>query len=122
MDVIALPRAGCATAVPPLVAALTESQLRELWRLAPEPILCFDGDAAGQNAALRALHRALPLLRPGCSLRFAILSSGEDPDSMIPAGGRSAFGQVLAAARPLADMVWGSQVPWTPPASPQPPS
>jgi len=110
MDVIALHQAGFATAVAPLGTALTEFQLHELWRLTPEPILCFDGDAAGQNAALRALHRALPLLRPGCSLRFAILSSGEDPDSMIRAGGRSAFEQVLAAARPLADMLWDSEV------------
>src|SRR5260370_17764593 len=110
MDVIALPRAGCATAVPPLVAALTESQLVELGRRAPEPILCFDGDAAGQNAALRAVAGGRPLVRPGCSLRFAILSSGEDPDSMIRAGGRSAFEQVLAAARPLADMLWDSEV------------
>ena len=65
MDVIALHRAGFATAVAPLGTALTEFQLHELWRLAPEPILCFDGDAAGQRAAARALRRALPLLRPG---------------------------------------------------------
>ena len=71
MDVIALHRAGFATAVAPLGTALTEFQLHELWRLAPEPILCFDGDAAGQRAAARALRRALPLLRPGQSLRFA---------------------------------------------------
>ena len=119
MDVIALHQAGFATAVAPLGTALTEFQLRELWRLAPEPILCFDGDAAGQNAALRALHRTLPLLRPGYSLRFAILSSGEDPDSMIRAGGRSAFEQVLAAARPLADMLWNSEVRGVPHDTPE---
>ena len=71
MDVIALHRAGFATAVAPLGTALTEAQLEELWRLSPEPVLCFDGDAAGQRAALRALDRALPLLKPGQSLRFA---------------------------------------------------
>ncbi|HVH79017.1 MAG TPA: DNA primase, partial [Stellaceae bacterium] len=70
MDVIALHRAGFNTAVAPLGTALTEAHLGELWRLAPEPVLCFDGDAAGQRAALRALHRALPLLKPGHSLRF----------------------------------------------------
>jgi DNA primase len=110
MDVIALHQAGFATAVAPLGTALTEFQLHELWRLTPEPLLCFDGDAAGQNAALRALHRALPLLHPGYSLRFATLPSGEDPDSMIRAGARSAFEQVLAAARPLADVLWDSEV------------
>src|SRR5271166_6443411 len=67
MDVIALHRAGFPTAVAPLGTALTEFQLRELWRLSPEPILCFDGDAAGQSAAIRALRRALPLLLPGQS-------------------------------------------------------
>ncbi len=83
MDVIALHRAGFASAVAPLGTALTEFQLQELWRLAPEPILCFDGDAAGQRAAARALRRALPLLQPGRSLRFAALPPGEDPDSLI---------------------------------------
>ena len=106
MDVIALHRAGFPTAVAPLGTALTEVQLQELWRLDPEPVLCFDGDAAGQRAAARALYRALPLLRPGQSLRFASLPAGEDPDSLIRAGGRVAFAEVLGAARPLSDMLW----------------
>jgi DNA primase len=106
MDVIALHRAGFGAAVAPLGTALTEFQLHELWRLAPEPILCFDGDPAGQRAAARALRRALPLLRPGYSLRFAMLPTGEDPDSIVGTGGRSAFDQILAAARPLSGMLW----------------
>src|SRR4029077_8827355 len=76
MDVIALHRAGFGTAVAPLGTALTEAHLQELWRLSPEPVLCFDGDNAGQRAMIRALHRALPLLQPGRSLRFAGLPSG----------------------------------------------
>ena len=87
MDVIALHRAGFGGAVAPLGTALTETQLHELWRLAPEPVLCFDGDTAGERAALRALARALPLLQPGRSLRFAALPPGEDPDSLIRGGG-----------------------------------
>ncbi|MFL5269250.1 MAG: toprim domain-containing protein, partial [Stellaceae bacterium] len=110
MDVIALQRAGYITAVAPLGTALTEFQLHELWRLAPEPILCFDGDAAGQRAALRVLHRSLPLLRPGYSLRFATLPPGEDPDSILRAAGAVAFDPILAAARPLADILWESEV------------
>jgi DNA primase len=106
MDVIALHRVGFAAAVAPLGTALTESQMHELWRLAPEPTLCFDGDASGQRAAARALRRALPLLRPGNSLRFATLPSGEDPDSIVRTEGRAAFEQVLAAARPLSSMLW----------------
>ena len=110
MDVIALHRAGFATAVAPLGTALTEFQMSELWRLAPEPILCFDGDAAGQRAAIRAMQRALPLLRPGQSLRFASLPSGEDPDSIIRTAGRLGFEQILAAARPLSTMLWESEL------------
>src|SRR5438270_9660730 len=110
MDVIALHRAGFATAVAPLGTALTETQLRELWRLSPEPVLCFDGDTAGQRAALRALHRALPLLKPGRSLRFATLPPGEDPDSLIRAAGKPAVAEILAAARPLSEVLWHSEL------------
>ncbi len=110
MDVIALHQAGFATAVAPLGTALTEFQLHELWRLAPEPLICFDGDEAGQRAAVRAMRRALPLLRPGQSLRFVSLPAGEDPDSVIRQAGRSAFDQMLAAARPLSTVLWESEL------------
>jgi len=110
MDVIALHRAGFNTAVAPLGTALTEAHLAELWRLAPEPVLCFDGDAAGKRAALRALHRALPLLKPGHSLRFVTLPAGEDPDSLIRNSGATAFRELLAAAKPLAEMLWQSEL------------
>jgi len=110
MDVIALHRAGFNTAVAPLGTALTEAHLTELWRLAPEPVLCLDGDAAGKRAALRALHRALPLLKPGHSLRFVTLPSGEDPDSLIRNSGPAAFAEVLRAAKPLAEMLWQSEL------------
>jgi DNA primase len=119
MDVIALHRAGFTAAVAPLGTALTEFQLHELWRLAPEPTLCFDGDVAGQQAAIRALRRALPLLRPGQSLHFAVLPQGEDPDSIIRASGRSGFYHVLAAARPLVDMLWESEVRGAPRDTPE---
>lgn len=110
MDVIALGLAGFATAVAPLGTALTEAHLGELWRLSPEPVLCFDGDAAGQNAALRALRRALPLLKPGYSLRFATLPPSEDPDSLIRHAGAAAFAEVLRTARPLVEVLWESEL------------
>jgi DNA primase len=106
MDVIALHGAGFAGAVAPLGTALTEGQLSELWRLADEPYLCFDGDNAGRRAAARAAERALPLLQPGKSLRFLALPAGEDPDSLIRTRGADAMRRVLASARPLADLVW----------------
>jgi DNA primase len=110
MDVIALHRAGFGTAVAPLGTALTETQLAELWRLSPEPVLCFDGDSAGQRAALRALFRALPLLQPGRSLRFVTLPPGEDPDSLIRDAGPPAFAELLAAAQPLSHMLWQAEL------------
>src|SRR5580704_8620102 len=106
MDVIALHGAGFTGAVAPLGTALTEGQLGELWKLADEPFLCFDGDNAGRRAAQRAAERALPLLRPGKSLRFVALPAGEDPDSLIRARGPDAIRRVLELARPLADVLW----------------
>jgi DNA primase len=106
IDVIALKRAGFGAAVAPLGTALTEYQLEEIWKLAPEPVLCFDGDAAGRRAAERALARALPLLKPGRSLRFAMLPEGDDPDSLIRRVGRDAVNEVLAQAVPLVEKLW----------------
>lgn len=106
MDVIALHGAGFTGAVAPLGTALTEGQLGELWKLADEPYLCFDGDNAGRRAAQRAAERALPLLRAGKSLRFVALPPGDDPDSLIRKNGPGAIQRVLDQARPLADMIW----------------
>jgi len=106
MDVIALGMAGIDNVVAPLGTALTESQLRLLWRMAPEPVLCFDGDKAGLKAAYRAIDLALPLLAPGQSVRFALLPEGQDPDDLIKARGAKAFEQVLEEALPLINMLW----------------
>lgn len=106
VDVIALVGAGFAAAVAPLGTALTENQLALLWKMADEPLLCFDGDGAGQRAALRAADLALPHLKPGKSLRFAIMPEGQDPDDLARTGGRAAIDEVFAGARPLADMIW----------------
>ncbi|GAB4355544.1 MAG: DNA primase [Kiloniellaceae bacterium] len=106
MDVIALAEGGFPAAVAPLGTALTEEQIEELWRLAAEPTLCFDGDAAGQRAAFRAAQRALPLLKPGKSLLFALLPPDEDPDSLLRGQGPQAVRAMLDAAQPLADVLW----------------
>ena len=109
MDVIALAQAGITQAVAPLGTALTEEQMAELWRLAPEPILCFDGDAAGQRAAARAAAPAQALREPGHYLRLAQLPAGEDPDSLVRHGGAAAIRDILDAARPLADLLWEAE-------------
>ncbi len=106
MDVIALAQAGIHQVVAPLGTALTEEQLELLWRISPEPVLCFDGDGAGLRAAYRAVDLGLPALQPGKSLRFALLPEGQDPDDLVKAEGPAAFHAVLRDARPLVDMVW----------------
>src|SRR6516164_3945300 len=110
VDVIAMVTSGFAATVAPLGTALTENQLALLWKMADEPILCFDGDKAGQKAAWRAADLALPHLQPGKSLRFALLPEGQDPDDLARAGGRAAIEEVISAARPLADVVWSREI------------
>ena len=106
MDVIALSQGGFAETVAPLGTALTELQMEEMWRLVDAPILCFDGDPAGQKAAARAAERALPRLKSGKSLLFAALPMGQDPDSLIGAGGKPAIEEVLAGVEPLSEQIW----------------
>lgn len=109
MDVIALTRAGFPNAVAPLGTALTDEQLRLLWRMAAEPVLCFDGDDAGRKAAARALDIALPHVKPGVSLRFAFLPHGLDPDDLVRLSGAKAMQDIIADARPLIDMLWAHE-------------
>jgi DNA primase len=106
MDVIALDRAGIVEAVAPNGTALTEAQLERMWRLAAAPILCFDGDGAGQKASIRAAARALPHLGPERTLRFVALPAGQDPDDVVKAGGRAAIEEVLENAEPLVERLW----------------
>jgi DNA primase len=110
MDVIALVTAGFTGAVAPLGTALTEAQIAEVWKAggpnAPAPILCFDGDAAGDRAAARAIERVLPHLSPDHTVRIAHLPPPEDPDSLIRNRGVAAMQLVLDQAVPLAEKLW----------------
>jgi DNA primase len=106
VDVIAMTSAGSEATVAPLGTALTPDQCELLWKMAEEPLVCFDGDRAGRKAAYRAIDMALPLIGPGRSLDFALLPEGKDPDDLVRAGGREAVSQVLARALPLADLIW----------------
>jgi DNA primase len=109
VDVIAMVTAGFEASVAPLGTALTEDQLALLWKIADEPVLCFDGDSAGRAAAYRAVDLAMPRLQPGKSLKFALLPEGQDPDDLVRSGGREAVGEVVAQARPLAQMLWSRE-------------
>ena len=110
MDVIALAKAGFEHACAPLGTALTEEQLQLLWRAGPEPTLCFDGDKAGLRAAFRSVERALPLLTPGQTLRFALLPEDLDPDDLIRAQGPAAMQEILDKSIPLVEMLWRREV------------
>lgn len=106
MDVIALSEAGFRAAVAPLGTAVTEDQLRLMWRISDEPIISLDGDTAGIRAALRVIDLALPLLEAGKGLRFAVLPAGLDPDDLIRAQGAGAMQKVLDAAQPMVNLLW----------------
>ena len=106
MDVVALYEGGFHEAVAPLGTALTEDQVKLLWRMVPEPTLCFDGDSAGKKAAFRAVDTALPHLKPGHSLKFAFLPDGLDPDDLIRQQGTAAMSAILDKTKPLIDVLW----------------
>ena len=106
MDAIALAQAGFADVVAPLGTALTEHQIERIWKMVEAPILCFDGDSAGQKAAMRAALRALPILRPAHSLNFISLPAGQDPDDLIRSEGAHAFAALIAKPQTLDDKIW----------------
>ena len=106
MDVIAIHQSNTAAAVAPLGTALTEEQIKLLWRMDDRPILCFDGDAAGTSAALKALVRSIPLLEPGKTLRLAMMPVGVDPDDLIKAEGPEAFSRLLDQSISWVDGLW----------------
>lgn len=106
MDVLALYQGGYEKAVAPLGTALTPEQIQLAWRLTPQPIICFDGDTAGQRAAQQAVRRVLPILKPNHTLNFIVLPKGEDPDSLLTSGQKETFGRLLLKPVALADKLW----------------
>lgn len=110
VDAIAMDRAGLSHVVAPLGTALTEEQLALIWRLVPEPILCFDGDKAGIRAAYRGIDVALPQIGPGKTLRFCFLPEGQDPDDLLRAQGAEALRKALANPRPLVEVLFEREI------------
>lgn len=119
MDVIALAQAGFGECVAPLGTALTEHQIERLWKMVDRPLLCFDGDSAGQKAAMRAALRALPLVKPGLSLGFVSLPAGQDPDDLVRASGPAAFTACIERATGLLDHLWTHELGAAPLDSPE---
>lgn len=110
MDAIAVHQAGIRNVVATLGTAFTEDQITRLWRFAPEPVICFDGDRAGVTAAHRAIDRILPVLKSGLSFNFCFLPDGKDPDDLVRSGGGDAFLAEVARARPLSEVLWEREV------------
>jgi DNA primase len=110
MDVIALCQAGFGAAVAPLGTALTENQILLAWQIAAAgthtPLLCFDGDKAGVNAAYRALDRMLPLISADKQVQFVFLPAGEDPDSLVRNQGKEALAQALSRTENVFSVLW----------------
>ena len=106
MDVIAQAKYGFDYAVAPLGTALTEDQIQEAWKICPEPTLCFDGDGAGIRAAVRSVDRALPILKPGYSLKYVFLPDKMDPDEFLKAKGAEEYEKMLSDTMPLAELLW----------------
>ena len=119
VDVVSMHAGGFAETVAPLGTALTEEQAGLLWTMAPQPILCFDGDKAGRKAAHRAAEMALPLIAPTRTLAFALLPEGQDPDELVRAFGASAMDEALAGAQPLVDLIWSRAVEARPLSTPE---
>jgi len=106
MDVVALAQHGIPYAVATLGTATSREQISKLFRIVPELIFCYDGDAAGKKAAWRALENSLPVLRDGVQARFLFLPDGEDPDTLIRQEGQQTFEQRLDQATPLSDFMF----------------
>ena len=110
LDAIALWQAGIRHVVASLGTAFTEDQVLRLWKFAPEPVICFDGDAAGVSAAHRAIDRIFPVLRSGYSFQFCFLPDGMDPDDLVKEQGLDGFREETAKAQALFDAVWEREI------------
>jgi len=119
MDAIALAAHGIEDVVAPMGTALTEQQIELMWRLADKPVLCFDGDNAGRRAAMRAVSRTLPMLRPGHSLEIVEMPSGMDPDDLLRRDGKAAMEKLFDAASPMLEVIWQHERDAAPLSSPE---
>jgi len=110
MDAIAIYQAGLKSVVATMGTSFTEDQISNLWKLAAEPIVCFDSDRAGIAAAHRSIDRILPALKVGQSFRFALIDEKKDPDELIREKGLGAFKVILQTSKPLWDVLWEREV------------
>ena len=106
MDVISIRKTDFAVAVSSLGTALSEIQIKLIWKVNDKPIICFDGDKAGKAAAWRFIKRVIPILNIGKEVYFSWLPEGKDPDNMINNGEEEKFKNIINASIPLIDAIW----------------
>ena len=102
-DAIACYEAGIGNVVATLGTALTEHHVKTLTRFAKKIIYLFDGDAAGQKAAERAIQF---IESDAIDLRCVVLPDGNDPMEFITAHGGDALRDRLDASEPLMEFVF----------------
>ena len=109
-DVISMHNAGFKNTVAPLGTAISIKQIIYSWRISKEPTLCMDGDEAGQKASKRIPELIFPYLKPGYSLNFVKLPSGEDPDSLILSDNLKDLSLFFESKSSLVDYVWNNLI------------
>lgn len=106
IDAIQMQVHGFGETVAPLGTALTEDHIAILCKSNRNIIFCFDGDGAGNKAAVRACSIVLPFIRDNSNVRFAFVSGGKDPDEVLKTGGAPAMQKIIDDAMSLIDFLW----------------
>ncbi len=108
IDAIQMQVHGFGETVAPLGTSLTEDHIAILCKSNRNITFCFDGDNAGQKAAVRACTLVLPFLRDNSDVKFAFVTGGKDPDEILKTSGESAMRKIIDNATPLIDFLWES--------------
>ena len=106
IDAIQMQSNGFPETVAPLGTALTEDHIAILCKSNRNIIFCFDGDSAGQKAAVRACDIVMPFLRDNSEIKFAFVTGGKDPDEILKNSGTDAMHKIIDESTPLVDFLW----------------
>ena len=105
IDVISIFQSKVAQAVAPLGTAITVSQIESIWKKNKKPVVCLDGDIAGENAAWRFINKVLPIIKTGFEIKFAWLPKNMDPDEMLN-NSKEEFVHIIKNPQSLIDTIW----------------
>lgn len=110
MDAISLSVNGIENVVAPMGTAITENQIKELWRSTDNIFVCLDGDKAGQKASERLSKLVLPIISVGKNINFVFLPENTDPDDFIKQYGKNEFYNLLKSSISLSDYLWNNEI------------